>query len=181
MRARAELAQGCVVHRTIVVVDDYLVDRVEWQGDGEHEVALPFHGVFVVEPDGVAIAGAPAAIEGAPEREDGFGFLSDSRRLPGARMARLTSGGADSRGSELHGWLATSGPATWWSAIAPGPPGHAPQSLVLVRVRARSGSITGVWSWRGAVIGVDLERETLTVRRADGSVHIFIVGGTTRG
>ena len=172
MRARAELAPGCVVHRTIVVMDDYLVDRVEWQSDGVHEVALPFHGVHVVEPGGEPIAGAPATIEGATGARTASGSSPTRDDSPQRVRYVYRSNAAGGPDAQLHGWLATSEPATWWSAVAPGPPGHAPQPLALVRATAARGSITGVWSWRGAVIATDLDREALTVRRADGTVHL---------
>src|SRR5688572_32677137 len=134
IRASAELAPGCVVQRTIVVMHDYLVDRVEWRSDDVHEVALPFHGVLVIAPDGEPIAGAPAAIDGASAREDGFAFLSGTRRLPNAVEVRLNSSATSSSGAQLEGWLASSEPASWWRAVAPGPPGHPSQPLAPARV-----------------------------------------------
>ena len=178
MRARAELAPGVVVHRTVVVVDDYLVDRVEWEADEVHELALPFHGVQLLAADGGPLAGTPAPIDGGNAREDGFTFLADSTRLvPTDAPARLLSSGAlDSRAGELRGWLTASAPATWWSAVAPGPPGRAAQSLVLVRSAARRGVITGVWSWRGSVRSADIGSDVVTVTRADGSVQVHRYG-----
>jgi hypothetical protein len=173
MRARAELAPGCVVHRTVVVVDDYLVDRVEWESDDVHEIALPFHGVHLVGPDGAAAAGAPATIDGGDGREDGFAFLTDTKRVTSVGSpARLTSSAGSARGAELHGWLASAEPVSWWSAVAPGPPGRAPRPLVLVRGVARRGTITGVWSWRATVRSVGVQDDAVTVTRADGSTQV---------
>jgi len=177
MCARAGLAPGCVVRRTVVVVDDYLVDRVEWESDSEQEIALPFHGVRVVGSEDEPIAGELAAIDGGTGHEDGFAFLADTRRLPDAGQARLTSDAQVGTGAQLHGWLASSLPATWWSAVAPGPPGHAPQPFVLVRLAAPAGSITSVWSWRGAVSAATMDREVVTVRRSDGGVHLHRPSG----
>jgi hypothetical protein len=173
MRARAELAHECVVQRTIVVVDDYLVDRVEWAGDAEHEIALPFHGVRLVGPDGVPVADAPARIDGGDGREDGFAFLTDTARVnPAGEPARLASPADVGPSTGLHGWLSTSDRATWWRAVAPGAPGRRAQPLALVRCAAVSGAITGVWSWRGAVRSTEIGDDAVTVTLVDDSVHV---------
>jgi hypothetical protein len=44
MRARAELAPGLVVHRSVVVMEDYLVDRIEWTGDAPPRDRPPASG-----------------------------------------------------------------------------------------------------------------------------------------
>jgi len=173
MRARADLAPGCTVQRTVVVVDDYLVDRVEWESDEVHEVAIPFHGVRVVGRDGAPIAGVPAAIEGGDGREDGFAFLADTMRVePEDAPVRLASDAAGAGGAALRGWIASSSPASWWSAVVPGPPARDSQPLVLVRSAARRGAITSVWSWRGAVRSAELDGDAVAVGRIDGSVHV---------
>ena len=173
MRASAELAPGCSVHRTVVVMDDYLVDRLEWEGDDEHELALPWHGVRVLDANGSAIAGDPADLHGE-DSEDGFRFLTGTARLVprgvpvrlGADVARATSAAG------LAGWVATSAPAEWWSAVAPGPPGREPQRLLLVRSVAHRGAITSVWSWRGAVRAAAFSADTIRVVREDGCEHL---------
>jgi hypothetical protein len=170
IRARAELAPGCVVRRTVVVMGDYLIDRVEWESDAAHELALPVHGVYVTARDGTPLVGEPAAIDGGDGREDGFAFLTDSRRLvPEIAPVRLIGHiGA----TTLDGWVASATHATWWSATAPGPPGGAPQPLVLVRSAARRGMLTGVWSWRSAVTSAEIVGDDVTVHRTDGAVHV---------
>ena len=171
MRASAELAPRCIVSRAVAVMKDYLVDRIEWEGQGEHELALPWHGVRPHEPDGSPLAGRPAALHGGDEREDGFRFLADTTQLEPRVPMRL---GADPERSTsaLAGWVATSAPATWWAAVAPGPPGRAPQRITLVRMVARRGSITSVWSWRGAVRTVVFTADAVRVERMDGSGHV---------
>ena len=174
IRASAELAPGFVVRRTVVVLDDYLVDRIEWDAGVAHEVALPLHGVHVLGADDAPLAGEPAEIDGGHEREDGFVFLTETERLApptgqvGLRAHAATHGGA----AQLRGWLSVGAPATWWRAVAPGPPGHAPQALVLARARTERGDITGVWSWRGTVRSVVVDGRMVTVTRTDGSVHV---------
>jgi hypothetical protein len=128
----------------------------------------------VLGPDGTPLPGKPAEIDGGDEREDGFAFLSDTERLaPAAVPVSVHGDGATSRAAaRLHGWLSVDVPATWWRAVAPGPPGHAPQPLLLARATSKRGSITGVWSWRGAVRSADVDGDVVHVNRADGSVHV---------
>ena len=172
MRARAELAPGCVVQRTIVVVGDYLVDRVDWESDDVHEIALPFHGVRLVGAHGAPLAGVRAPIDGGAGREDGFAFLIETTRVsPVGTPARLASGAGRAVGAELHGWLFAPEGAVWWSAVAPGPPGRDPLPLVLVRSASRRGTTSGVWSWRAGVRSAEILGDSLVVRRAEGSVH----------
>jgi hypothetical protein len=174
MRARAELAPGCVVQRTVVVVvGDYLVDRVEWSGDDVHEIALPFHGVRLVGPDGTPIVGIAATIDAGGAREDGFAFLSDTARVaPLGAPARLVSTADGDATATLRGWLSASDDVTWWRAIAPGAPGRPSRPLALVRCAARSGAITSVWSWRASVRSAELSDDATTVTLADDSVHV---------
>jgi hypothetical protein len=88
----------------------------------------------------------------------------------------LVSSADYARASELRGWVATSSPATWWRAVAPGPPGRPAQSFVLVRSASARGAITGVWSWRGSVQSASVGTDVVTVTRADGSVHVHRPG-----
>ena len=172
IRAHAELAPGCGVHRTIVVVGDYLVDRVEWESHALHEIALPFHGVRVVGADGAPLEGERAPMDGGDGREDGFAFLTETMRVsPTGSPARLASGAASAGDAELHGWLFAPEGTLWWSAVAPGPPGSGPLPLVLVRSASRRGTMTGIWSWRGGVRSADFAGDSLIVHRADGSRH----------
>jgi hypothetical protein len=172
--AHAVLAADCDVRRSVVVLHDYLVDRVEWSGRDDHELALPLHGVTVVSADGEALAVDPSPIEGGPEREDGFSFLRETGRLSvvddAVRLRGESSGTTDLQ--RLDGWVATSPRATWWSARTPGPPGHPEQSLVLPRVLARAGQLVGVWSWRGDVASVVIDGDTIRVSRVDGTTDI---------
>ena len=171
MRARAELAPRCAVQRAVVVMEDYLVDRVDWEGDEEHELTLPWHGVHVLGADGSALAGEPADLHGADGREDGFRFLTGVTRLaPPDGPVRLSVDAASSEPATLAGWVSTSAPATWWNSVAPGPPGQSPQRMVLVRAAARRGWIAAVWSWRGKIRAAALSPDEIRVERTDGRV-----------
>jgi hypothetical protein len=170
--AHAPLADDCDVRRSVVVLPDYLVDRIEWTGGEEHEVALPLHGLDVLSTGGEPLATEPSPIEGGAEREDGFRYLSETARIRVADdvvYLRGTLGGATSL-QQLDGWIAATPRATWWRARTLGAPGRPEQSLVLPRATARTGSIVGVWSWSGAVASVAIEGDAIRVTRSDGGV-----------
>jgi hypothetical protein len=156
----------------VVVLDDYLVDRIEWESHAEHEIALPLHGVRVLDETGAPLRGVSAPIEGGDGREDGFAFRTSTVRLqPTSPVVRLTSvPTSDASQRVLDGWISSSAPATWWSAIAPGAPGRGARSMVLVRTAGRAGSLTAVWSWRGSVADAELSDGSVVVHRS-GDVH----------
>jgi len=171
--AHASLADDCDVRRSIVVMHDYLVDRVEWTSDEEHEVALPLHGAAVLSASGELLASEPSPIEGGVEREDGFRYLTDTGRLPVVDdVVRLRGARGGTGTHKLDGWIATTPRASWWSARTLGAPGRPEQSLVLPRVKARTGAITAVWSWHGAVASVVADGEALRITRSDGAVDV---------
>jgi hypothetical protein len=170
--AQAPLAEDCNVRRSIVLLHDYLIDRVDWTSAEEHDVALPLHGVTVLSAGGHPLASDPSPVEGGAEREDGFRYLTDAGHLPVAdEVVRLRG---EARGAsamqQLDGWIATTPRASWWSARTLGAPGRPEQSLVLPRVRSRTGVILSVWSWHGAVTSVVVEGDAVRVTRADGVV-----------
>jgi len=171
--AHASLSDDCDVRRSVVVMGDYLVDRVEWTGAEEHDLALPLHGVTVLTDEGDAVVAEPSALEGGAEREDGFQYLQDTGRLPvGEDLVRLRGDAHEANGEQrLHGWVATTPRASWWSARTLGAPGRPEQALVLPRATARAGAITGVWSWRSAVAEVSVG-DTIQVTRVDGTIDV---------
>ena len=173
--ARAELAPDCILRRTVVVADGYLVDLVQWNAETVHEVALPFHDVEVVACDGEAPAFASSPIVAGADREDGFGFLRDTahaRLFAGAPLTLLGRATDDAGARELRGWLAASSEATIWRAVAPGPPARAERPLVLVGARARGGQLVGVWSWSGGVVAATMDDAGILVRLRDGATHL---------
>jgi hypothetical protein len=172
--AHASLEPGCTVKRSVVVLDDYLVDALEWEADDEHEVALPFHGVRAIGADETRLPVLTAPIPGGTAREDGFSFLRETARVQLGEAAQITLRGeqsSDGQVRSLRGWIVTSGVPEVWSALAPGPPGAAEQPLVLVRVRGRRGSMIGVWSWSERVIEARISSDSIVVERADYTEH----------
>ncbi|HEX7979181.1 MAG TPA: heparinase II/III family protein [Gemmatimonadaceae bacterium] len=176
--ARAPLAGDCDVRRSIVVLHDYLVDRIEWTSDSEHEVSLPLHGVAVLATGGELLVADPSPIEGGVEREDGFRYLTETGCLPVVDdVVRLRGARGGTGTQQLDGWIATTPPASWWSARTLGAPGRPEQSLVLPRVKARTGAITAVWSWHGAIATVIADGEALRITRSDGAVDVHAPRG----
>ena len=166
--AHAAFAPDLVVHRTLVVLEDYLVDALEWTSSREHQIMLPMHGV---KPDGES-ATEPEVVLGSDDAEDGFGFLDDVARVvgPSTRHVRLLA--TQSGDARLSGWAFWEGEADLWTATAPAPPnstGRRP--LAVLRQTSASGAFLSVWSWRGSVVGANRIGHTLVVQRKDGTAH----------
>ncbi|MEP6990102.1 MAG: heparinase II/III family protein [bacterium] len=166
--AKAELAPGLVVRRSLVVLDDYLIDETHWESADTHEIALPLHGVVVTGAYGVQ----PAPVPGGTGEEDGFAFLADGSRISLGARGVFTLRGEHPSGARLDGWGFGAPGDELWSATAPAPPGcegHLP--MLLQQRRSAAGEFRFVWSWSEAVVGVERHGDTLVISRADGSVH----------
>ncbi len=161
--AQAELAPGLVVHRTIVSLQDYVVDELQWEGVGIHEVALPIHGVAATAD----FARTPAPIAGGSGEEDGFAFLTDTASITlrdGPAFELVATSG------DLRGWVFAEKGVTLWSASAPCAPGtDGTLPMVLLRQSAANGSYLSVWSWSRAIRSVERDGDVLTVLFADGT------------
>ena len=166
MAAAEEIAPGTSAARRIVVMEDYLIDEVEWRSDAPVKVDLPVH------VDGTVVRGArdlhPDQPSGAAGLEDGFAFLRDTsmqRAAPGDTV-ELTAG----PDAALRIWWASDRDAEWWRAVAPGPPGGGNRPFRFVRAKGESGTHRSVWSWSGAVTGVEFG-DGIRVRLASGVEH----------
>ncbi|MGQ0713376.1 MAG: heparinase II/III domain-containing protein [Gemmatimonadaceae bacterium] len=159
------VAPGVRVRRSLVVMPDYLVDRLEWKGPRPVRCELPIHLDAIVDLRPFE----PAALDGGPAAEDGFSFVHDAdhARIPDGAMVHVRHRTIDS----VEGWVTSSGPAEWWRAVAPGPPGTPERSMALVRVRDAAGSITSVWSWAGGLSAVATRDGLLIIHRGAGERH----------
>lgn len=167
--AEAALADDMRVSRSIVVTRDYLVDLIEWDGDTEHDVALPWHGVDLVNDHDVPIARTPELMEGGTAREDGFAFISDSARIEAAGDVQHVLG-RRADGRELRGWVIADEGTTWWSALAPDVPTKRELApLLLARRSSKRGRYLSVWSWGKAISSVDVSDTEVRVVRRDGA------------
>ncbi|HYD55064.1 MAG TPA: heparinase II/III family protein [Gemmatimonadaceae bacterium] len=164
--AEAAVADGVTVRRTVVVLDDYLLDRLEWEAAGDVEIDLPVH----LDGETVERQWERATLRGGDGAEDGFDFVADAERtvLPAAAPLRLVARQGDRR---LDLWMRCDGAAEWWRACAPGPPGRGAQRFHLLRARGRGGRVASVYALGDAVDSVRFERERVLVRLRDGSAH----------
>jgi hypothetical protein len=159
------LAPDVHARRSLIVMTDYLVDRLEWESLRAVRAELPIH----VPAEAPTLEFHRAPLEGGVAPDDGFSFVHDSERALVAQGRAVHVRHRDVR--DVEGWVAPDTRAEWWRAIAPGPPGAAARSLSLVRLSARAGSITSVWSWGGAVSGVTVRDGALIVQRGDHERH----------
>ncbi|HET7186631.1 MAG TPA: heparinase II/III family protein [Gemmatimonadaceae bacterium] len=179
-----ELSPGLHIRRSIVLLDDYLVDLLQWDGDAEHELALPLHGVDLVDEHDRPLPRVASPIEAGDGLEDGFDFLTTTARIghsvePIARVlgTRTTQGGTLAR---LRGWIRPAASTTWWSADAPDVPGRAGRvPLLLWRATGQRGAMAAVWSWSDAVTSVVVEADAIQVHRRDGrrDMHAAVASG----
>jgi len=182
--AEAEIAPGVRARRSIVMLETYLVDRLEWDGNeatappstleaGGAEVEsrlildLPIHAALELT-DGVG-EGVRSPLTGAHGLEDGFDFAHDTSLQQAAAGATVV-GRAMRDGARASLWARSTAPCEWWRASALGAPGLGDHVFRLVRAREVEGRHEFVWSWSDAVAGVDFG-ESLRVTLADGAVH----------
>jgi hypothetical protein len=165
--AVAPLAEDLRVQRTIVLLEDYLVDMLEWTGDSAHEVAVPWHGVDLVDESDEPLTRTRHSIAGGETSEDGFGFLTETALVNASEGVQCVLGRF--AGSELRGWVLGDPGTEWWSARAPDVPSKSGLiPLLLARCSAQSGRYLSVWSWRDAIASVEREGQFVRVVRRDG-------------
>ncbi|MDP9264635.1 MAG: heparinase II/III-family protein, partial [Chloroflexota bacterium] len=178
--AVAPLAADLRVRRTVVLLEDYLVDLAEWDAEGSavHEVALPWHGVDLVNEFDEPLARTPHPITGGETREDGFGFLSDTALVHAPDGVQRVLGRF--AGRELRGWVLADPGTVWWSARAPDVPTRPGLiRLLLAQRSAYSGRYVCVWSWRDAIASVEPDGKLVRVVRRDAGCdrHSWDAGG----
>ena len=159
------LAPGVRTRRSLVVMTDYLVDRLEWQSSRAVRTELPIH----IEADVSNLEFHQAPLDGGTAPDDGFSFVRDTERAVVRDEVVVHLRHREAR--EIEGWVAPSTRAEWWRAVAPGPPGTGDRALSLVRVTADAGSITSVWSWGRVVTGVTIRDGSVIVERGDHDRH----------
>jgi hypothetical protein len=161
------LAPNVRVRRSVIMMNDYCLDRLEWESENVVRAELPIH----VVADIPQLEFRSASLEGGSAPEDGFSFIRDAQHavVPDDMAIRmlLRLRGA----SGVDAWVLPRREAEWWRAEAPGPPGEETRRFSLIRVKAAAGSITSVWSWGGAVTGVEGRDDTVIVHRGDQERH----------
>ena len=159
------IAPGVYARRSLVVMPDYLVDRLEWSSSRNVAVSLPIH----VPADIPSLELTPDALRGGASADDGFVFVHDSARADvadGAVVQLRPQGTGD-----IRGWVVVGNRAEWWRTVGPGPPGSPERPFSIVQVRAPQGNITSVWSWGSAVTDVNTHEGAIVVRHGDTERH----------
>ena len=175
VKRASDMAEGVVVQRTIVVCDDYLIDRLEWKpaSNARDEV---HESECTVAVGRAAMSNAtnwqPAQPNAAGGLEDGFDFLRDVERAtwPAPLLTLDVPGHAPHDGptdGTARAWYAATGMPSLWRAVAPGPPECAPRPLHWITTRGCSGQLLGVWSWSDAVGDVAFDLDMSEVRVTD--------------
>jgi hypothetical protein len=161
------LAQDVQGGRTLVVMPDYAVDQVVWQSGRPVVFDLPFHIDAHVDGVGPWAPRTPAASD-APT--DGFGAVRDTEAaaVEAGAIVRLR---ADAHGRSLDAWIMPSAAAELWRGTAPAAPGHGDRRFHWLRLHERSGAITSVWSWSGAVRDAAARDGILAVELSGGERH----------
>lgn len=185
----AELAPGVSATRTVVVVDGYLVDWLQWDAAAPCTLTLPIAGAAtatdIAEWTSVSRAGAGGL-------EDGFDFLRDVEMAVRDDSARDGASVTAAKPWELHAaagavaWYAAGDTCSLLRAVAPGPPGQGPRTRHWLEAHAHgAGSIVGVWSWPMTSTAKDAEHEAAAViavqldARGDALAHVTTRDGTT--
>jgi len=170
--ATVQLLPDLDVSRSVVLMEDYLVDVVEWHADTVHEIALPWHGVDAVDELELPLPRQATRVRGGAGKEDGFSFLRDGQRIAvrAGELVRLRGTRDGIGNATLDGWATGVDGTVWERALAPDVPsrqGFVP--VLLVRSTTAVGRIAAVWSWRGRVHDVEISDERILVHRADGA------------
>jgi hypothetical protein len=170
--AHVEVPSGVLagdVHaaRTLVVMPDYAVDQVVWQSGRPVALDLPMHLDAHVDGIGPWAERSPAASD-APH--DGFASVHDIEAAP-VRAGDVVRLRADDGTRTLDGWLMPSAAAELWRGTAPGAPGKGDRRFLWIRLHERTGGITTVWSWDGAVRAAAARDGVLTLDLATGERH----------
>lgn len=166
-RARVtDVAPGVNCERTVVVMPDYLIDHCDWKGPAGTVVDLPVHCEGELALSGWRVS----TPEGGRGLEDGFEFVRETS-VAAAPAGVPVHFEARREGARADAWFILAEDAEWWRATAPGPPGEEPRAFMFARMQGTSGSLTAVWSWRGAVRSVVKDADVLAVALEDTSQH----------
>ena len=172
--AEARLADDLVVRRTVVLLDDHLVDELAWESTTEpHDVALPLHGIVLASAPAAdeAQASSRAVVSPGDGEGDGNAWLADlHEEVAGASPVEVRRASTSGQ-PEVRGWISAPVTTEWWGALAPGPPADdTPRPVLLVRANGARGAITTVWSWGDVPSAPEF---------GDGRIQMNTAGGVT--
>ncbi len=169
IEASFDLAPGRLrATRRLIVLPDYVIDELEWNGADPATIDLPFH----FRPEAEARhAWGPSQLPGPAESGGGFAFVHDVERMQATSNVTFT---ATEQAKTVRCWMHCDVPHEWYRAVAPGPPGQTDRPFVFVRARGRSGRIRTLWSWNTSVSSVALsgsEQECTVVLSDERHAH----------
>ncbi|MEX2177977.1 MAG: heparinase II/III family protein [Gemmatimonadaceae bacterium] len=163
IEARADLPDGVVVTRTLVVAPDHLVDELTWTAPRAVRVELPWH----LDAGADARDFVRAPLDGGEGPEDGFAFARDAMRasIPAGTIIRL-AGRRDGR--QLQAAMLADCAALLYRAMGPGQPAADLRPFYLWRVESERGSMRSVLAWGGGgeIPNVNFEQNSTTVELA---------------
>ena len=163
--ARAAIAPGVTVERSLVVMTNYAIDEVRWTADRVITFDLPMH---VDAEFGAAEAWRPATLGGGHGLEDGFDFVASAEHRSGRAGVAFDAAVGDVR---VRAWVDCDVPHEWWRCVAPGPPGQGRRRFLVLRARERSGVVRTVWSWTGDVASCSFDAVRTSVLATGGARH----------
>ncbi|MBK7835389.1 MAG: heparinase II/III family protein [Gemmatimonadetes bacterium] len=164
--ARATIAPGVVVERTVVAMSNYVVDEVRWRADRVVTFDLPYHVDAELASGG---RWRTTALAGGRGLEDGFDFVSASEYVAGTPGLSFE---AQLGEVPVRAWVYSDTPHEWWRCVAPGPPGEARRRFLLLRTRGRAGVLRTVWNWTGEVTSCVFERQHAVVHFGAWARHV---------
>lgn len=163
--ARASIAPGVTVERTLVVMEDYVIDELRWSADRVITFDVPYHVDAEVASGG---RWGAAVLAGGRGLEDGFDFIAASEHLAGISGRLFHAQVGDVR---VRAWVACDTPHEWWRCVAPGPPGERRRRFLLLRARAKTGTARSVWTWKGTLSACDFDADGIRVSRGAWERH----------
>ena len=162
------IAPGVSIRRSLVAMDGYAIDIIEWRAASGIQFDLPVH---LDVPPVDAHLWVRGALTGGTGVEDGFDWVTDAASVErGAGEATRVAGTRD--GASIAAWLRSNTSHELWRATGPGPPGRPPAAFYVIRSRGTSGLIHTVLDWSAAIRDVRFSEETLIVARVSGADDI---------
>jgi len=169
--ARARVAPGVDVTRTIVVASEYLIDEVSWTADEPVEFALPLH-VNAAVASGLSLS-EEAAMPLGNALEDGREFIHDStvQYAPAGEDVVFTASSDHPDAPALHLCWRSNVETDWWHGVGPAAPGSGERAFWMLTAQGRAGTHRALWSFAESVVDVDLDARA-AVRLIDDTTHV---------
>jgi hypothetical protein len=154
LRKMCVLDEGVTAERAIIVCDGYLVDVLTWRADHDVTITLPLAAHLPTIRGHGTDAWQATTRAGAGGLEDGFGFLQDVEAMALIDGKVECSSATHAAGDRVRAWYASTPGSTLLRAMAPGAPGEAPATRIMLEAHGAAGCIVGVWEWSDHRAGV---------------------------